>query len=215
VEEDTLKRKREAEFELLTRAGEENDEEFDADDANNTSSDDPQQALSRRDSLDYDDNDMSPRLTERSRARTASDAPAVTPGHSHAANTHSGSSHQVSKKRKLQASLIHKFIEPAFAMFESNRPELTMDEFGASIDDLHFQDVTTMQFQKYVVFMCLCVACAFVLYLHFAGIYIQVKSRKTNSKWQGRCLSAAATIRVTGWRRSRTIEGKCAAAGFR
>jgi hypothetical protein len=53
-----------------------------------------------------------------------------------------------SKKRKLQASLISKFIQPSFVMFESNTPEFVVDEYGASIDDLKFQDVTTMQIQK-------------------------------------------------------------------
>lgn len=42
------------------------------------------------------------------------------------------------KKRKLQSSLISKFITPAFPMFESKSVNLTYDEYGASIDDITF-----------------------------------------------------------------------------
>ena len=45
------------------------------------------------------------------------------------------------KRNKLQTSLIAKFVIPDFPMFESSEVSWTIDDFGASIDDIKFQDI--------------------------------------------------------------------------
>ncbi|KAJ1430040.1 beta-lactamase-like protein [Ochromonadaceae sp. CCMP2298] len=47
--------------------------------------------------------------------------------------------------KKSRVDNVRKFLEPNFLMFESREPALTVDEYGASIDDLNFKDITTIE----------------------------------------------------------------------
>lgn len=44
-------------------------------------------------------------------------------------------------QKKPRVDLMRKFLEPNFTMFESKEVNFTVDEYGASIDDLHFRDI--------------------------------------------------------------------------
>ena len=55
------------------------------------------------------------------------------------------------KRRKLMQPMnkIAKFLVPSFPIFETKESVFTVDEYGTSIDDLTFQDITASSFSKY------------------------------------------------------------------
>lgn len=134
--EENLKRKREFELELLAEAGLENDDTDDEDTIDEVIP-----------TLQSSSNDISNRNQSSFAAMSSSTTTHTLPNTQRSvSNTSSAETvDAVTKKRKLQASLISKFVQPNFVMFESQGRDLAVDEFGASIDDLKFQDVTCSQ----------------------------------------------------------------------
>jgi hypothetical protein len=44
-------------------------------------------------------------------------------------------------KKKVKVDIMKRFLEPNFSMFETRQVQFTVDEFGASVDDLQFRDI--------------------------------------------------------------------------
>jgi hypothetical protein len=44
-------------------------------------------------------------------------------------------------KKKVKVDIMKRFLEPNFSMFETRQVQFTVDEFGASVDDLQFGDI--------------------------------------------------------------------------
>lgn len=49
-----------------------------------------------------------------------------------------------SSRKKVKVDVLKKFLEPSFSMFENAEVLVTVDEYGASIDDLHFKDIQSI-----------------------------------------------------------------------
>ena len=70
----------------------------------------------------------------------------------------------------MQPSSIAKFVEPYFPMFETREIVYTTDDYGASTNDLKFQDITAATFSSRCVCVCVsvsvsvCFLCAFGKY---------------------------------------------------
>lgn len=47
-------------------------------------------------------------------------------------------------RKKVKVDILKKFLEPSFSMFENIETQVTVDEYGASIDDLQFKDIQTI-----------------------------------------------------------------------
>lgn len=48
---------------------------------------------------------------------------------------------ETSARKKLKVDVMQRFLEPNFSMFETQETTYTVDEYGASIDDLQFRDI--------------------------------------------------------------------------
>ena len=47
-------------------------------------------------------------------------------------------------RKRVKVDVLKKLLEPSFSMFENVEAQLTVDEYGASIDDLHFKDIQSI-----------------------------------------------------------------------
>jgi hypothetical protein len=70
-------------------------------------------------------------------------------------------------RKKPKVDFMRKFLEPSFSMFETKEVTLSVDEYGASIDDLQFRDIQSSDVKWYasvqillnaIILMSLCYA---------------------------------------------------------
>lgn len=64
-----------------------------------------------------------------------------------------GAGSDSTSRKKVKVDILKKFLEPSFSMFENLETHVTVDEYGASIDDLQFKDIQTID-TKWLVLTC-------------------------------------------------------------